>query len=210
MGTNSLPVAGLLLLGLAGASAFTAGPMAGSTLPLASRWTVRASGARLARMCNPSEVQEETREAGTAPPPPPQANPLTRTDRPWFERTTALDREQRINGDPLAPRKRSPTPAPYQGQTMGNGLKRADVEREGYEWYVSMESQRSMFGRTLNPLTGELEKKGEDVPVMNPLVDPIFYVILSVGAPFVIMFVAAYSCVVPALSLALGANCQFY
>lgn len=58
-------------------------------------------------------------------------------------------------------------------------------------------------------MTGSFEKKGKDVPVMNPFVDPIFYVILSIGSPFIIMFWGAYSCVVPALSLALGAECGF-
>jgi hypothetical protein len=39
--------------------------------------------------------------------------------------------------------------------------------------------QRSMFGSTLNPMTGKLEKKDKSVPVMNPLTDPIFYVSIS-------------------------------
>jgi len=32
----------------------------------------------------------------------------------------------------------------------------------------------------------------------------------QVATPFVIMFAAAYACVVPGLSLALGAQCNFY
>jgi hypothetical protein len=67
-----------------------------------------------------------------------------------------------------------------------------------------------MFGRTINPLTGNLEEKGDDAEVINPLVDPVFYVIISVASPFVLMFAGAYSCVVPALSMAFGASCQFY
>eukprot|EP00961_Rhodomonas_salina_P199862 2695285-Rhodomonas_salina.2 len=31
------------------------------------------------------------------------------------------------------------------------------MEEEGYNWYKSQESKKSMFGRTLNPLTGALE-----------------------------------------------------
>jgi hypothetical protein len=66
-------------------------------------------------------------------------NPIQRLDQSWAARTTVLDRAQRVNNDPLAPKVRAP--AAYDGQTMGNGQKRADVEREGYEWYKSMENK---------------------------------------------------------------------
>jgi len=66
-------------------------------------------------------------------------NPIQRLDQSWAARTTVLDRAQRVNNDPLAPKVRAP--AAYEGQTMGNGQKRADVEREGYEWYKSMENK---------------------------------------------------------------------
>jgi hypothetical protein len=66
-------------------------------------------------------------------------NPLTRTDAPWSERTTTLDRQQRVGGDPLAPKLKS---AP-SGPMSPTQKKRMEIEKEGYDWYESMEGQVS-------------------------------------------------------------------
>lgn len=135
----------LAFTALSTASAFS---VVGPTLVLRSPTDVSAmsrSCKALGRvqMCTPQETTERRSvdlPGGNSPSPPlNELNPLTRTDKSWSERTTILDREQRINNDPLAPRKPR-TFVPYEGQTMG-GQKRADVEREGYEWYKSMEDQ---------------------------------------------------------------------
>eukprot|EP00284_Hemiselmis_tepida_P009091 CAMPEP_0174928986 /NCGR_PEP_ID=MMETSP1355-20121228/26967_1 /TAXON_ID=464990 /ORGANISM="Hemiselmis tepida, Strain CCMP443" /LENGTH=197 /DNA_ID=CAMNT_0016175169 /DNA_START=37 /DNA_END=630 /DNA_ORIENTATION=+ len=170
----------------------------------------RSAGLRL-RMCNPVD------EAVAPPPPPPAStqNPLTRTDVPWTERTTTLDRQQRVGGDPLAPKRVSeqaqnfPRPG-ASGQRLGK-VDRETSERDSYEWFKSMEEERSMFGRTMNPLTGNLEVKDDaNMRVINPFVDPLFYVALSVGAPFFLLIAGAYGCAVPALSMAFGAECPMY
>lgn len=82
------------------------------------------------------------------------------------------------------------------------------LEKESTDWYKSQTKKRSMFGRTLNPLTGELQDiEEEGSSTLNPLEDPIFYVLLIVGAPIVVMAGAAQMCLVPALSLAFGFEC---
>merc|ERR1719183_144700 len=120
----------------------------------------------------------------------------------WFQKTTAADREQRINNDPLSPLKSSTTIKCQPSAMRG-------IERESNDWYVSQERKRSMFGRTLNPLTGSFDdiKDGDNVQTLNPLEDPIFYVIVIFLTPILVMFGAAQSCVVYALSLAFGVEC---
>jgi hypothetical protein len=68
-----------------------------------------------------------------------QQNPLLRTDSPWSERTTTLDREQRVGGDPLAPKKRPEFDAPLTPSMK----KRMEIDKQGYDWYESMEGQVS-------------------------------------------------------------------
>mmetsp|Transcript_7946 Transcript_7946/g.19388 ORF Transcript_7946/g.19388 Transcript_7946/m.19388 type:complete len:201 (+) Transcript_7946:43-645(+) len=195
----------VLLLTIASASAFAPGVL-----------NARPSAMRL-RMCQP--VEEAVR--GAPPPPPPtepeagQINPLTRMDKPWTERTTTLDREQRIGGDPLSPRREAasaqpkfPTPG-ASGQRIGN-KSREISERDSYKWFKAQEEERSMFGVTMNPLTGNLEQKSDNAKVINPFVDPLFYVLVSVAAPFLLLVGGAYGCAVPALSMAFGAECPMY
>jgi len=127
----------------------------------------------------------------------------------WFDKTTAQDREFRQGGDPLAPLK---VASPKRERSNGKGAFKgvtAGLEKESYGWYKNQELKKSVFGRTLNPLTGKLEEKGEGVSNMNLLEDPIFYVLLTFSVPTAIMFAAAYACLVPALSLAFGFQCAF-
>jgi len=64
----------------------------------------------------------------------------------WFEKTTTFaDRE---NNDPLAPVRKELRAAKAPESRM------VGVERESNNWYKNQEKKRSMFGRTLNPLTG--------------------------------------------------------
>ncbi len=64
----------------------------------------------------------------------------------WFEKTTTFaDRE---NNDPLAPVRKELRAAKAPESKM------VGVERESNNWYKNQEKKRSMFGRTLNPLTG--------------------------------------------------------
>lgn len=122
----------------------------------------------------------------------------------WFQKTK--DASDRINNDPLSPLKSTTTVKRSSSETL---TRKGGIERDSNNWYVNQEKKRSMFGRTLNPLTGELQDKDEDAEALNPLEDPIFYVILIVGAPALIMIAAAQACLVPALSLAFGFECSF-
>lgn len=56
---------------------------------------------------------------------------------------------------------------------------------------------------------GASQDMPEDAKALNPFEDPIFYIILIVGAPIGVMVAAAYACVVPGLSMAFGAQCEF-
>jgi len=124
----------------------------------------------------------------------------------WFDKTTAADRSDRVNGDPLAPKIQSNTP---RRQASNDSSRAVGLERESNDWYINQEKKRSMFGRTLNPLTGELQDKDEqDTVALNPFEDPIFYVILIVAMPVAVMIGAAQACLVPALSLAFGVECS--
>ncbi len=118
----------ILLVGLQCASAFTvvSNNLAPKAFLLNKQIYRPVSGLR---MC---EAPGESRD---------QQNPLTRTDAPWFERTTTLDREQRAGGDPLAPKKRQPA---QTGPPSPSMRRRMDVEKEGYDWYESMEGQVSI------------------------------------------------------------------
>ena len=63
----------------------------------------------------------------------------------WFDKTTTFtDRE---NNDPLAPVRKELRVKVPESRMVG-------VERESNDWYKNQEKKRSMFGRTLNPLTG--------------------------------------------------------
>lgn len=64
----------------------------------------------------------------------------------WFQKTTTfVDRE---NNDPLAPVRKELRAAKASESRM------VGVERDSNNWYKNQEKKRSMFGRTLNPLTG--------------------------------------------------------
>lgn len=121
----------------------------------------------------------------------------------WFAKTK--DASDRIGNDPLNPMKSSTTLKRANAESRMVG-----IEKDSNNWYKNQENKRSMFGRTLNPLTGALQDKNEDAEALNPLEDPIFYVILIVGAPVFIMLAAAQACLVPALSLAFGFECTVY
>ena len=142
----------LVTLGLLStASAFA--PVVTPRMPL-------SRGNTALRMCSPPTVPPppRSRVSGATPPPPPsqisvaenvetQGNPLQRYDQSWGERTTTLDRAQRLGGDPLAPKKpltpeENAVYQAYKKQTMGMSS-RESVEKEGYEWFKSMESQVS-------------------------------------------------------------------
>ena len=188
----------------------------------------------------------------------------------WFAKTTEADRAQRVGGDPLAPLKSGGMTRKEKEDRM------VGIERDSTNWYKNQETKRSMFGRTLNPLTGSLQdiKDTDNVETLNPLEvlfsveacvhapyvhhvlcyvrmfcprrasnegcvcavmdalctaqqcrharagqghmhadavmptqDPIFYVLVIVGAPFLLMLYAGTQCYVYALSLAFGIEC---
>ncbi len=165
----------------------------------------RALALRSLKMQEQQTEEQVQQYEQPAIPPPPRSDGRVRRVAPkpsgWFERTTVQDRAQRVGGDPLAPK------IGYKPREL-TGVN-AKMEEDGVNWYKSQQERRSLFGKTLNPLTGALEDKDKSVQALNPLEDPIFYIILIVGSPVLVMVAAAYSCVVPALSVAFGAQCDF-
>ena len=83
----------------------------------------------------------------------------------WFAKTTEADRAQRVGGDPLAPLKSGGMTRKEKEDRM------VGIERDSTNWYKNQETKRSMFGRTLNPLTGSLQdiKDTDNVETLNPL-----------------------------------------
>ncbi|KAJ1483338.1 hypothetical protein T484DRAFT_1896099 [Baffinella frigidus] len=194
--------------------------------PRSVRW---GGGLRMQTEPKETEVYAEQGSAEGVEQPQASREPVS-----WFDKTTAQDREFRQGGDPQVAspkRERSNGKGAFKGVTAG-------LEKESYGWYKNQELKKSVFGRTLNPLTGKLEEKGEGVSNMNLLEDPIFYVLLTfssgkleekgegastmnlledpifyalliIAVPTAIMFAAAYACLVPALSLAFGFQCAF-